>query len=149
MLRFTAKATAGTARPLSLPNAAIDPGRNPAPPVPERHPMATPATPVVERADDKHRYEILVDGELAGFTEYLDRDEQRVFYHTEIDETFAGQGLASRLVQQALTDVRKTGKRVVPVCPYVAGFLQKHGEFADIADPVTRDVRQWLHKALG
>ncbi|MEU9290700.1 N-acetyltransferase [Streptomyces sp. NPDC048275] len=52
--------------------------------------------------DHKHRCEILVDGTLAGFTEYRDRDEQRVFCHTEIDDAFAGQGLASVLVQQAL-----------------------------------------------
>ncbi|MEV7156435.1 GNAT family N-acetyltransferase [Streptomyces misionensis] len=110
--------------------------------------MATPAAPVVERVEDKHRCEILVDGELAGFTEYLDRDEQRVFYHTEVGDAFAGQGLAARLVEQALTDVRQAGKRVVPVCPYVASFLRKHEEFADIADPVTPDVRHWLRQAL-
>ncbi|MFF8994526.1 GNAT family N-acetyltransferase [Streptomyces sp. NPDC014983] len=110
--------------------------------------MATPAAPVVRRVEDKHRYEILVDGVLAGFTEYLDRDEQRVFYHTETGDAFAGQGLASRLVQQALTDVRDAGKRIVPVCPYVAGFLERHDEFADIADPVTPDVRHWLREAL-
>jgi len=110
--------------------------------------MATPAAPVVERVEDKHRYEILVDGELAGFTEYLDRDEQRVFYHTEVGDAFAGQGLAARLVEQALTNVRQAGKRVVPVCPYVASFLRKHEEFADIADPVTPDVRHWLRQAL-
>lgn len=132
----------------ALPGVAIRPRRNPAPPNPERHPMATPAAPVVRRVEDKHRYEILVDGVLAGFTEYLDRDEQRVFYHTEIGDAFAGQGLASRLVRQALTDVRDAGKRVVPVCPYVAGFLEKHDGFADITDPVTPDVRHWLREAL-
>lgn len=132
----------------ALPGAPIHPRRNPAPPTPERHPMATPAAPVVRRVEDKHRYEILVDGVLAGFTEYLDRDEQRVFYHTETGDAFAGQGLASRLVQQALTDVRDAGKRIVPVCPYVAGFLERHDEFADIVDPVTPDVRHWLREAL-
>jgi predicted GNAT family acetyltransferase len=106
------------------------------------------ATPVVERVDHKHRYEILVDGTLAGFTEYRDRDEQRVFYHTEIDDAFAGQGLASVLVQQALTDVRNAGKHIVPVCPYVAKFLQKHDEFTDITDPVTPEVRHWLRAIL-
>ncbi|MEU2930717.1 GNAT family N-acetyltransferase [Streptomyces sp. NPDC007251] len=110
--------------------------------------MTTSVLTVVERADDRHRYEILADGALAGFTEYLDRDEQRVFYHTEIDDAFAGRGLASRLVQQALTDVRNAGKRVVPVCPYVAKFLQRHDEFADITDPATPDVKRWLREAL-
>ncbi|MFB6960548.1 GNAT family N-acetyltransferase [Streptomyces sp. NPDC056309] len=112
--------------------------------------MSQPSTAAtVQRADAKHRYEILVDGKRAGLTAYRDRGEQRVFYHTEIDDAFAGQGLASRLVQEALTDVRESGKRIVPVCPYVAKFLKRHDEFADITDPVTPDVLQWLDTQLG
>ncbi|MFB7571270.1 GNAT family N-acetyltransferase [Streptomyces sp. NPDC056165] len=112
--------------------------------------MSQPSTAAtVQRADAKHRYEILVDGKRAGLTAYRDRGEQRVFYHTEIDDAFAGQGLASRLVQEALTDVRESGKRIVPVCPYVAKFLKRHEEFADITDPVTPDVLQWLDTQLG
>ncbi|MGW2556789.1 GNAT family N-acetyltransferase [Streptomyces sp. NPDC001635] len=107
------------------------------------------AEPTVERVDAKHRYEILVDGECAGLTAYRDHGDQRVFYHTEVDDAFAGQGLASRLVQEALTDVRASGKRAVPVCPYVAKFLGRHEEFADIADPVTPDVLEWLDTQLG
>ncbi|MFF4347202.1 GNAT family N-acetyltransferase [Streptomyces sp. NPDC001530] len=106
------------------------------------------SAPIVLQVDAKHRYEILVDGRTAGLTAYRDRDNQRVFYHTEIDDAFAGQGLASLLVQQALTDVRASGKRIVPVCPYVAKFLKKHEEFADIADPVTPEVLQWLETVL-
>ncbi|MFF4833109.1 GNAT family N-acetyltransferase [Streptomyces sp. NPDC001315] len=107
------------------------------------------ATPTVERVDDRHRYEILVDGERAGLTAYRDRGEQRVFYHTEVDDAFAGQGLAAQLVREALTDVRASGKRIVPVCPYVAKYLHKHGEFDDITDPVTPEVLQWLDTELG
>ncbi|MFF9765481.1 GNAT family N-acetyltransferase [Streptomyces sp. NPDC014636] len=107
------------------------------------------AIPVVERRDDGNRYEILVDGKRAGLTAYRDRGAQRVFHHTEIDDAFAGQGLASRLVQEALTDVRNSGKRIVPVCPYVAKFLTRNGEFADLVDPVTPDVLQWLDAQLG
>ncbi|MGW2412590.1 GNAT family N-acetyltransferase [Streptomyces tubercidicus] len=112
--------------------------------------MSQPSTaPVVERADAMNRYEILVEGKRAGLTAYRDRGEQRVFHHTEIDDAFAGQGLASRLVREALTDVRKSGKRIVPVCPYVAKFLKRHEEFADITDPVTPDVLRWLETELG
>ncbi|MFF4548694.1 GNAT family N-acetyltransferase [Streptomyces sp. NPDC001435] len=112
--------------------------------------MNQPSTaPTVERVDARHRYEIKVDGERAGLTAYRDRGEQRVFFHTEIDDAHAGQGLAGQLVQQALTDVRALGKRIVPVCPYVAKFLLKHEEFADITDPVTPDVLKWLEAELG
>ncbi|MFE2556183.1 GNAT family N-acetyltransferase [Streptomyces sp. NPDC059352] len=106
------------------------------------------ATPVVRNVDPRHRYEILVAGERAGLTAYRDRGEQRVFFHTEIDDAYAGQGLASVLVEEALTDVRAAGKRIVPICPYVAKFLKKHEEFADITDPVTPEIRQWLDAAL-
>ncbi|MEV7773454.1 GNAT family N-acetyltransferase [Kitasatospora sp. NPDC086791] len=110
--------------------------------------MTTPTSTVVERADERHRYEILVDGKLAGFTEYRDHEDQRVFFHTEIDDAFAGQGLAARLVQEALTDVRAAGKRIVPICPYVATFLTKHEEFTDLTDPVTPEVKGWLRTRL-
>ncbi|KAK1176898.1 GNAT family N-acetyltransferase [Streptomyces sp. NBS 14/10] len=106
-------------------------------------------TTVVERADADRRYEILVDGRRAGLTAYRDLGVQRVFFHTEVDEAFAGQGLGPHLVQQALADVRASGMRIVPVCPYVAKFLKRHDEFADITDPVTPDVLRWLKAQLG
>ncbi|MGW8762669.1 GNAT family N-acetyltransferase [Streptomyces sp. NPDC055815] len=108
----------------------------------------TATAPVVRRVDPRHRYEILVDGERAGLTAYRDRDDRRVFFHTEIDDAHAGQGLAAILVEQALTDVRASGMRIVPVCPYVAKFLKKHEEFADITDPVTPEVLEWLDGQL-
>ncbi|MFE6667208.1 GNAT family N-acetyltransferase [Streptomyces sp. NPDC057697] len=102
------------------------------------------AAPVVQHIGERHRYAILVDGATAGFTVYRDRDGQRVFYHTEIDDAFAGRGLASVLVTEALDDVRDSGLRIVPVCPYVAKYLKKHEEFAGITDPVTPEILQWL-----
>ncbi|MEV0173242.1 GNAT family N-acetyltransferase [Streptomyces sp. NPDC050803] len=106
-------------------------------------------TPTVQRVDDRHRYEILVDGKRVGLTAYRDRGEQRVFFHTEVDDAFAGQGLAAQLVQEALTDVRASGKRIVPVCPYVAKYLIRHQEFNDITDPATAEDVRWLDTELG
>lgn len=98
----------------------------------------------VADAPDNHRFEITADGELAGFTEYLDTSldgtEVRIFFHTEIDEKFGGRGLAGTLVQSALTTSRSTGRRIVPVCPYAKKFVGKHHEFDDIVTPVTRDA---------
>ncbi|WP_309054036.1 GNAT family N-acetyltransferase [Streptomyces sp.] len=109
----------------------------------------TPTPPTVRRVDDRHRYEILVDGARAGLTAYRDRGEQRVFFHTEIDDAYAGRGLARVLVQEALTDVRAAGLRIVPVCPYVAKFLTGHEEFGDLTDRVTPETLQWLDGELG
>ena len=51
-----------------------------------------------------------------------------------------GRGLAGMLVQSALTSTRSTGRRIVPVCPYVRKFVGKHHEFDDILSPVTREA---------
>ena len=55
------------------------------------------------------RFEVRVDGELAGFAEYRRRPGLIAFTHTLIDPRFEGQGLASRLVQTALSDARAAG----------------------------------------
>lgn len=94
----------------------------------------------VTNAVQQHRYEINLDGTRAGFTQYLDRGNQRIFFHTEIDEAFAGRGLASSLISEALADTRQAGLRAVAVCPFVAKYLTKHHDFDDITDPVTPDA---------
>lgn len=38
--------------------------------------------------------------------------------------------------------------RIVPVCPYVAEYLERHEEFADITDPVTPEVPHRLKTKL-
>lgn len=81
----------------------------------------------VTRNDDDARYEIRVDGELAGFTEFEPGDAGRVvFPHTEIDPAFGGRGLGSTLVGEAMADAARRGDTVVPECPFVARYLAEH-----------------------
>ena len=89
----------------------------------------------VIRNDEQQRYEIRVDGGLAGFTMfYPDRVEEGVlvFPHTEIGDRFAGQGLAKQLIGAALGDVRGRNLRIVPQCPFVKAYIEKHAEYADL-----------------
>jgi predicted GNAT family acetyltransferase len=102
----------------------------------------TGAEATVSAAEGK--YTIAVDGETVGLAAVADRGNQRVFYHTEVEEQFGGRGLATILVAEALEATRAAGKRVVPLCPMVAAFIKKHPEFADITDPVTPAVLQWV-----
>lgn len=101
--------------------------------------MADDATEVT-RAAARDRYEITVDDQLAGFTAYVDRGGQRIFYHTEIGEDFGGRGLGSRLIGGAVADTRSAGLRIVPVCPFVKSYVEKHSEVDDIVDAVTPDA---------
>ncbi|GAA4284020.1 GNAT family N-acetyltransferase [Brevibacterium daeguense] len=90
---------------------------------------------------DESRYDIFVDGTHAGFSAYRDTDvadaPQRILHHTEIDDEFGGRGLASTLTRKAISSAVADGRRVVPVCPYVKSWVEKHDDFADDIDPVT------------
>ena len=81
----------------------------------------------------ENRYEARIDGELAGFAEYHLTKSSIVFTHTETVEEFKGRGVASALAQHALDDVRAKGERdVVPVCPFIHGWIDDHAEYADL-----------------
>ncbi|MEU0492684.1 GNAT family N-acetyltransferase [Nocardiopsis sp. NPDC006139] len=99
--------------------------------------MADGRATVAEAAD---RYTISVDGEVVGFTKFVDADDRRrIFFHTEIDERFSGRGLAGTLVAEALAETRSLGLGIVPVCPYVARYVERHREFDDALLEVTPD----------
>lgn len=81
----------------------------------------------VVRNDAKERYEITLDGKVAGFTTFEpDGSGRFAFPHTEIDPAYGGRGLGTRLVADAMTDVAERGETVVPVCPFVVRYLQQH-----------------------
>ena len=93
---------------------------------------------------ESYRFSISVNGQKVGFVEFADRDGQRVFTHTEVLDEFGGRGLATILVDDALTESRDAGLRIVAVCPLVVAFVKKHHEFDDVVDPVNSDVKRWL-----
>lgn len=86
----------------------------------------------VSHNESEQRYEIRVDGELAGYLVAQPDGDTVTLPHTEVDERFEGQGLASQLVTAALEDIRSRGRRIRPTCPYVKSFLEEHGEYADL-----------------
>ncbi|MBW8762786.1 MAG: N-acetyltransferase [Microbacterium sp.] len=80
----------------------------------------------VTRNDDASRYEITVGDVLAGFAEFDLRPGAIRFTHTEIDPAFQGRGLAGVLAKAALTDAASSGDAIVPLCPYIAKYLETH-----------------------
>jgi predicted GNAT family acetyltransferase len=92
----------------------------------------------VTRDATGERYAITVDGELAGFAQYRDRGELLAFIHTEIDDRFEGHGLGSRLVSFALDDARRRGLAVLPFCPFVNGYIERHREYAELVPAAYR-----------
>ena len=83
--------------------------------------------------EPEHRYEAHADGELAGFAVFRMQSDRIVFTHTEVDDRFEGQGVGSKLARHALDDVRERGSlRVVPQCPFIRSWIEKHPEYADL-----------------
>jgi predicted GNAT family acetyltransferase len=95
---------------------------------------------VIEVAEnpERERYEITVDGEVAGWSEYRGHGEVRALTHTEIDPRFEGRGLGGRLVAESLDDVRAKGLHVLPICPFVKAYLGEHREYLDLVEPQHR-----------
>jgi uncharacterized protein len=56
-----------------------------------------------------------------------------LFTHTEVDTRYEGRGVGSALARAALDDVRRQGKLVIAQCPFIAGYIQRHPEYADLA----------------
>ena len=102
----------------------------------------TGAPTTVTRGHDK--FNIAVEGEAVGVTVFTDRANQRVFLHTEVAPEFGGRGLATILIEEALSATKGEGMRIVAVCEMVEGFLRKHKEFDDVVDPLTDELEDWL-----
>lgn len=88
-------------------------------------------TDTVRNNTDKNRYELSVDGHLAA-TYYRIADGVVTFVHTEVPDALAGRGVGSQLVKGALDQVRAAGLKVVPQCPFVRAYVEKHPDYADL-----------------
>ncbi|MGD9995415.1 MAG: GNAT family N-acetyltransferase [Ilumatobacteraceae bacterium] len=78
------------------------------------------------------RYEIHVGETLAGIATYRRHEGKVEFLHTEVDHEFEGRGLAGQLARGALDDVRARGLRAVPLCPFIASWIERHPDYADL-----------------
>ena len=85
----------------------------------------------VTNNEAEHRYELVVDGQLA-IAAYRLGDGVITFTHTEVPDSLAGRGIGKRLVKAALDDVRARGLKVVPICPFVKHYIDTHPEEQDL-----------------
>ena len=79
----------------------------------------------------EHRYKLTVDGRTA-IAAYTDEGHARVFTHTLVPPELEGHGVGTRLVAGALADVRARGLKIVPRCPFVAAYVERHPEVQDL-----------------
>jgi len=80
---------------------------------------------------EQHRFELDADGHLA-VSYYRLADGVITFKHTEVPKELEGRGIGSRLVRGELEAARTRGLKVIAQCPFVAAYIAKHAEFADL-----------------
>ena len=66
------------------------------------------------------------------FATYEEREGAILFTHTEVAAAAEGKGYASRLIEAALADVRARGLKLVPLCSFVAAYVDRHPETQDL-----------------
>jgi uncharacterized protein len=94
--------------------------------------MIVMAEITVVRNEDQHRYEAVIDGKVAGFAKFRSKPGQAIFWHTEVDPAYEGKGVGSVLARRALDDIRARAEQVVAECPFIAGYIKRHPEYADL-----------------
>jgi len=88
--------------------------------------------PTVRNDPEAHRSEIREGDTLLGIAAYEHRGNTLVFTHTEVDQNSGRSGLGGTLVRAALDDVRSQGITIVPQCPFVRGWIERHPDYADL-----------------
>jgi len=85
--------------------------------------------------EEQKRYEFHLNG-LKPRVEYILTKDNKVYLtHTEVPRELEGKGIASALVKATLAEVEKSGRQLVPLCPYVAQYIKKHPEWSKLVAP--------------
>ena len=80
----------------------------------------------------EHQYELHVDGALAALVVYEVQGSTITLIHTEVKPEFEGQGVGGRIAKAVLDDARARGWRVVPRCPFIAAYIERHPGYTDL-----------------
>ena len=85
------------------------------------------------------RYEIVIGGEVAVLG-YAREGDLITFTHTKVPAALEGHGIAGKLAKTALDEARAQGLAVIPQCPYVAAYIRRHPDYADLVPESSRDL---------
>jgi uncharacterized protein len=97
---------------------------------------------VVADVPDRERFEARDPaGELAGMLTYQVTGPIVAYTHTRIEARFEGQVVDAALAKAALDDARDRKRTVVPICPLLSAWLDKHPEYDTIVARSTRRIK--------
>jgi hypothetical protein len=77
------------------------------------------------------RFEIRTDAGI-GLLTYLRHGEVLEMVHTEVPDASEGKGYGAALAEAALDFARREGAKVIPSCPFVAAYIERHPSYGDL-----------------
>lgn len=81
---------------------------------------------------ERHQYEFHVEKKTPKI-EYIKSQNGEIYLtHTEVPPQLGGKGIGSQLAEKTLKDIERQGLRLVPLCPFIAGYIHKHPEWKRI-----------------
>ena len=80
---------------------------------------------------EKKRYEFQLPEHIP-LIEYIRTKDKIYLTHTEVPTALEGQGIGHELVRQALEDVKAKNLTLIPLCPFVAGYIKEHPEWREL-----------------
>jgi predicted GNAT family acetyltransferase len=95
-------------------------------------------TTTVQDNAAESRFEIEVDGRLAGYVDYRRDGDEYALPHTRVYPEFGGQGIGSQLIMGTLDAIKERGGTVLPFCPFVPKVIRDHPEYLDLVPEAQR-----------
>lgn len=77
------------------------------------------------------KYEYHIDGHTAYIT-YDDQNGEMHLTHTIVPDALAGKGLAKKLLEDVLQEIKKADKKAVAKCSYIVKYQEKNPEANDL-----------------
>ncbi len=77
------------------------------------------------------RFEVTL-GDTIGLIDYQRQGTTYIFTHTGVPDEYGGQGVADRLAYVALETAKAEDAQVVPLCPFVKKYIQRHKEYESL-----------------
>ncbi|UQU63444.1 N-acetyltransferase [Couchioplanes caeruleus] len=93
-------------------------------------------------ATERERFEARDENDvLAGVLTYQLTGTIIAYTHTRVEPAYEGRGVGSALARAAMDDARTRSRTVVPICPFLSGWLDKHPEYEKIVVRSTRRIK--------
>ena len=87
---------------------------------------------LVTHIKNANRFEVLLENGQTAYLNYNEFENSLNLSHTYVPQSFERKGIAATIVKFALDYARKNNLYIIPSCPYVAAYIERHPEHRNL-----------------